>query len=372
MIAPVIKPCGNLAGLNSDMDNLESLCWHEGALILLDQTQLPLTETYIECRDYRRVADAIRRLEVRGAPAIGAAAAYGLVLGAMEVLRKGQSLATELPNIAAKLKETRPTAVNLFWAVNRMMRVFAEVAEVLSAADTVTRLESEAASISREDRKANEKIAHYGATLFTHPTSILTHCNAGALATVAVGTALGVIHEAWLEGNVTGVYVDETRPLLQGARLTTFELSRQGIPVTLITDNMAAWVMKTGRVQSIIVGADRIAKNGDVANKIGTYGLAVLAQAHKIPFYVAAPLSTFDFSIASGDEIVIEERHHDEVFHFAGVRTAPSGINAFNPAFDITPASLVTAIITEAGVLNAPYGPPIEHLATRDAKEEIL
>ena len=361
--ALVSMPCGNLGDLRSDMESLRSLSWCNGILTLLDQTQLPLTEVYIECHDYRRVAEAIRRLEVRGAPAIGAAAAYGIVLGAMAIAREGQSLEHHLPDVAAELKATRPTAVNLSWAVNRMMRIFTEVSVGLSIPDTVLRLELEAESIAKEDRTVNEKIARYGATLFTRPVSILTHCNAGALATVAVGTALGVIHQALLDGNVSGVYADETRPLLQGARLTAFELSRQGIPVTLITDNMAAWVMKTGRVQAIIVGADRIARNGDVANKIGTYGLAALAQAHNIPFYVAAPLSTFDFSIADGTEIPIEERHHDEVFHCAGVRTAPPGINAFNPAFDVTPASLVTAIITEAGVLKAPYGKAIEHLS---------
>lgn len=352
------------------MDVVESLRWQKGALLLLDQTQLPLAETYIECHDYRRVAEAIRRLEVRGAPAIGAAAAYGLVLGAMEAVRTGQPLETQLPIIAAELKSTRPTAVNLFWAINRMMGVFETVRERLSDTDTVILLNIEAESIALQDRRGNEKIAQYGAELFDRPISILTHCNAGALATVAVGTALGVIHKAWLEGHVTGVYADETRPLLQGARLTAFELSRQKIPVTLITDNMAAWVMKTGRVQAVIVGADRIARNGDVANKIGTYGLAVLAQAHQIPFYVAAPLSTFDFSIANGNEIPIEERHHDEIFSFGGVRIAPKGIDAFNPAFDVTPAALVTAIITEAGVLKAPYGPAIDQLANKRNNEE--
>jgi len=246
-IACATMHCVNLADSSSDMGSIESLRWQNGALILLDQTRLPVTESYIECRDYRRVADAIRRLEVRGAPAIGAAASYGLVLGAMEVARKGDSFETQLPVIAAELKSTRPTAVNLFWAVNRMMRIFENFRGSLSEADMVIRLENEAESIAREDRTANEKIAQYGVALFTQPASILTHCNAGALATVAVGTALGVIHRAWREGHVSGVYVDETRPLLQGARLTAFELSRQGIPVTLITDSMAAWVMKTGR-----------------------------------------------------------------------------------------------------------------------------
>ena len=362
--------CANLAGLSFDMEMFETLRWQNDALLLLDQTRLPLNEAYIECRDYRRVAEAIRRLEVRGAPAIGVAAAYGVVLGALELARQNRSLTTELPKIAEELKQTRPTAINLFWAIDRMLRVFRENQESLSGSALARRLEQEAEFMLREDRAVNEKIARHGAALFSKPVSILTHCNAGALATVAVGTALGVIHQAWLEGHVAGVYADETRPLLQGARLTTFELSRRGIPVTLITDNMAAWVMKTGRVQAVIVGADRIARNGDVANKIGTYGLAVLAHAHSIPFYVAAPVSTFDFAIADGSEIPIEERHHDEVLQFGGIRTAPTGVAAFNPAFDVTPAGLVTAIITEAGVLTAPYVPSIHNLMNQHTKEE--
>ena len=371
MTAIVAMHCGNSADLNSDMDTLKSLYWQDDKLILLDQTRLPLTEAYIECSDFRRVAEAIRRLEVRGAPAIGAAAAYALVLGAREITQEGQSLALHLPVIAAELQNTRPTAVNLSWAIRRMMQVFEKDKQSLSTADMVARLTGEAEAIAREDKVVNEKIAHYGAALFAKPTTILTHCNAGALATVAVGTALGVIHQAWSEGHVAGVYADETRPLLQGARLTTFELSRQGIPVTLITDNMAAWVMRTGRVQAVIVGADRIARNGDVANKIGTYGLAVLAQAHQIPFYVAAPLSTFDFSIADGNAIPIEERHPDEVCFFGGVRTAPMGINVFNPAFDVTPAGLITGIITESGVLTAPYDSGIAQLIKKHNVEEL-
>ena len=350
------------------MKNIQTLCWRNNVLTLLDQTRLPLQETYIECQDYRRVAEAIRRLEVRGAPAIGAAAAFGLVLGARELLRSGVKISEGLPEFASELQQTRPTAVNLFWAIERMMKVVACFPAALSQKELADRLEIEALAIAEEDRNANERMSEYGAALFTRPVSILTHCNAGALATVAVGTALGVITKAWQDGNVAGVFADETRPLLQGARLTTFELSRQGIPVTLITDNMAAWVMKTGRVQAVIVGADRVARNGDVANKIGTYGLSVLAKAHGIPFYVAAPLSTFDFSIADGSLIPIEERHPDEVFQFAGVRTAPIGISAFNPAFDVTPADNITAIVTEAGILRTPYELSINKLAKR--KEE--
>lgn len=349
---------------------MQSMIWRNGALVLLDQTKLPLREEYIECRDYRRVAEAIRRLEVRGAPAIGAAAAFGLVLGAAEIVRNQADLAAKLPVVADELKATRPTAVNLFWAIERMMQVYTNHQHEASAAEILTKLEAAAIAIADKDKQVNESIARHGATLFTSPVSILTHCNAGALATVAVGTALGVIEQAWREGNVREVFADETRPLLQGARLTAVELSRAGIPVTLITDNMAAWVMKTGKVQAIIVGADRIAANGDVANKIGTYGLSVLAAEHGIPFYVAAPLSTFDFSLASGAGIPIEERNPEEVFQFAGVRSAPHGIKAFNPAFDVTLADKVTAIITEAGVIRAPYPEAIRQLA-QQMKEEM-
>ena len=352
------------------MEQLLSLRWQNGSLFLLDQTQLPLNEVYIECMNYRRVADAILRLEVRGAPAIGAAAAFAIVLGARNILQTCRSLENDLPLIATDLKGTRPTAVNLAWAVDRMMQVAEKAGKRLSPREVVDLLEAEAMAIAEEDRTVNEKISFYGATLFTTRVSLLTHCNAGSLATVAVGTALGIITQVWKAGNLKEVYAGETRPLLQGARLTAFELSRQGIPVTLITDNMAAWVMHTKRVQAVIVGADRVTRNGDVANKIGTYGLAVLAKAHDIPFYVAAPLSTFDFSMATGAEIPIEERHHDEVFQFAGIRTAPEGISAFNPAFDVTPASLVTAIITEKGIIKAPYGPAINELAK--GKDAVL
>jgi len=332
-------------------------------LRLIDQTQLPLTEQYIECDDYQRVAEAIRRLEVRGAPAIGAAAAYGLVLGARSVVMAGQKLDQRLPEIAAELKATRPTAVNLDWAIRRMMKVFETNRHNRTDAELSAILEAEAVSIAMEDSTVNNKMAEWGAVLFDKPTSVLTHCNAGALATVATGTALGVICQAWREGHIKEVFVDETRPLLQGSRLTAFELSRQGISVILITDNMAAWVMKTGRVQAVIVGADRITLNGDVANKIGTYGLAILSRTHNIPFYVAAPISTFDFSLIKGEDIPIEERPQDEVFNFAGVRTAPLGIQAFNPAFDVTPAEYVTAIVTEVGVLWAPFPDKIKLLA---------
>ena len=340
----------------------ETLTWNNGCLTLLDQTRLPGTVAFIDCSDWRTVAAAIKRLEVRGAPAIGAAAAFGIVLGARELLAKGEDVGTGLEQVAAEMKQTRPTAVNLFWAVDRIMAVAARCRADRPDA-IVAALEQEAIAIAAEDRAVNRKIAVHGASLFTQQgMTVLTHCNAGALATVGYGTALGVIREAWEQRRIGGVYADETRPLLQGARLTAWELMQEGIPVTLITDNMAGWVMKTNRVQAVIVGADRIARNGDVANKIGTYSVAVLAREHNIPFYVAAPVSTFDFSIASGDQIPIEERSACEVSSFGGVPCAPSGVQVFNPAFDVTPARFVTAIITEYGILQAPYDSAIEQL----------
>ena len=332
----------------------ETIQWKEDCLFLLNQTLLPNTVEYIECRDYRVVANAIKRLEVRGAPAIGVAAAFGIVLGAKE-FSTSQYFRTGLLKVAEELGQTRPTAVNLFWAIERMMAVASRYDKDSNIEDLVLALEKEAIAIAAEDLAMNSKIAHYGAELFKTPISILTHCNAGALATAGVGTALGVVRQAFSEGNITQVFADETRPLLQGARLTAWELMQENIPVTLITDNMAGWVMKNNMVQAVIVGADRITLNGDVANKIGTYSVAVLAKEHNIPFYVAAPLSTFDFTMESGASIPIEERDALEVAHFASVRTAPEGVKVFNPAFDVTPHELVTAIITEHGVLRSSY-----------------
>jgi methylthioribose-1-phosphate isomerase len=345
-----------------NMKELHTLRWNNSKLVLLDQTALPLAEKYIECHNYRRVAEAIRRLEVRGAPAIGAAAAYGLLLGAMELQAQRRLTSAELHEVGRELKATRPTAVNLAWAVDRLLQMVDTEDAWSDDARIVSLLIEHANRISDEDRACNEAMADFGATLITSPMAVLTHCNAGALATVDVGTALGVIHRAWEHGHITRVYADETRPLLQGSRLTTYELSKLGIPVTLITDSMAGWVMKTGKVDAVFVGADRITRNGDVANKIGTYTVAVLANAHQLPFYVAAPISSFDFSIADGDEIPIEERHPDEVRKFAGMQTAPSDVAVFNPAFDVTPAALVTAIITERGVLRPPFPSAIQKM----------
>lgn len=333
---------------------INSIEWRDGCLFLLNQTLLPNQVEYLECHDYKVVVEAIKRLEVRGAPAIGVAAAFGIVLGAKE-FSTSQYFWTGLLKVAEELGQTRPTAVNLFWAIERMMVVASRYDKHNDIEEIILALEQEAIAIAAEDRDMNIKISQYGAKLFSEPISVLTHCNAGALATAGQGTALGVVRQAFSEGNITRIFADETRPLLQGARLTAWELMQDNIPVTLITDNMAGWVMKKDMVQAVIVGADRITLNGDVANKIGTYSVAVLAKEHNIPFYVAAPISTFDFKMESGFGIPIEERDENEVAHFAGIRTAPEGIDVFNPAFDVTPSTLVTAIITEYGVLRAPY-----------------
>ena len=342
---------------------MKTMEWKNRQLILLDQTALPDKLAYIACADADRVAEAIRRLEVRGAPAIGAAAAFGLALGARRLLASEQDkqrFLTALLAIKTMLAATRPTAVNLFWALERMWNSLAVDA---SLDQLVDRLEAEAVAIMNEDCALNKRISEHGAALFAgRSATVLTHCNAGALATCGQGTALGVIREAYAKGDIQAVYADETRPLLQGARLTAWELQQDGIPVTLITDNMAAWVMHEKRVQAVIVGADRIAANGDTANKIGTYGLAVLAKAHDIPFYVAAPSTTFDFILSNGRQIPIEERDADEVRRVRDTATAPHDIPVYNPAFDVTPAALISAIITEYGVLQAPYDTAIKKL----------
>ena len=340
---------------------LQSIQWKDNCLVLLNQTLLPNKVEYIECRDYQVVAEAIKCLEVRGAPAIGVAAAFGIVLGAQEFCNS-QYFWTSLLKVAEELGQTRPTAVNLFWAIERMMSVASRYDKDSDIADVILALEQEAIAIAADGLAVNCKISRYGAELFTAPSSVLTHCNAGALATAGLGTALGIVRQAFSEGNITRVFADETRPLLQGARLTAWELMQDNIPVTVITDSMAGWVMKKNMVQAIIVGADRITLNGDVANKIGTYSLAVLAKEHNIPFYVAAPISTFDFAMDSGLSIPIEERDGAEVTYFAGIRTAPDGVAVFNPAFDVTPNALITAIITEYGVLKGPYSEAITEL----------
>ncbi|HEY3997469.1 MAG TPA: S-methyl-5-thioribose-1-phosphate isomerase [Candidatus Xenobia bacterium] len=312
---------------------MKSVWWEDGAVCLLDQRRLPHHVETLRCETLAALCEAIRTLTVRGAPAIGIAAAYGMALAS----RQG----VEAETAATLIRQTRPTAVNLFWAVDR----------VLKSGDPL----GEAHAIAAEDDEACRAIGRWGAELIASGDTVLTHCNAGGLATSGYGTALGVLQACHEQGKRIHVMVDETRPLLQGARLTTFELAQAGIPHTLITDNMAASLMQKKRIDLVIVGADRIAANGDVANKIGTYGVAVLARWHQLPFYVAAPFSTFDLQLPSGSGIHIEERSPDEVRSFAGVPTAPAGTAVVNPAFDVTPADLVTAIITERGVLRPDY-----------------
>ncbi|NLM36737.1 MAG: S-methyl-5-thioribose-1-phosphate isomerase [Firmicutes bacterium] len=326
-----------------------TLRWEARSLILLDQTQLPEREVYLVCKDYRAVAEAIRRLVVRGAPAIGIAGAFGVVLGAYELIQKKADLFAGLATVFTELAGTRPTAVNLFWALGRMEKVATahrtESPEAVAAA-----LEAEALRLYQEDIETNRRLGVHGAALLTDGMTVLTICNAGALATVAYGTALAVIRAAVQAGKCIKTVACETRPLLQGARLTTWELMKDGIPVTLITDSMAGYLMQQGWIQAVLTGADRIAANGDVVNKIGTYMLAVLAHAHGIPFYVAAPMSTFDLTLPDGQRIPIEERAAEEVTGWRGQQIAPEGVAVYNPAFDLTPARFVQAWITEQGV----------------------
>ena len=335
----------------------KTLKWQDRKLVLIDQTLLPGETRYITTTDYRVVGEAIKRLQVRGAPAIGVAAAFGVVLGAIEYqtcAHAASGFYEQVMGIIDELAKTRPTAVNLFWALDRQKKIL-ETGKNLSNNEIIARLEAEAVAIAADDANINRKIGEFGATLFKDGMGILTHCNAGALATAAYGTALSAIRVAVEQGKKISVYADETRPLLQGARLTTWELMQEGIPVTLITDNMAATVMRQGKVQAVIVGADRITANGDVANKIGTYGVAILAKEHGIPFYVAAPLSTIDLKLKTGAEIPIEERHAEEVTTIGGVRVAPPGVKVFNPAFDVTPVKYVSAIITEKGIVSGDW-----------------
>ena len=344
---------------------MEAIKFTEGKLILLDQTKLPIDVSFVECNDFMCVAQAIKEMKVRGAPAIGVAAAYGLVLAAYEYKNLPQKeFLTKIREAATVLKETRPTAVNLFWALNRMLKVLEK--EDILVRDIIEKLEIEAQKIHEEDLAMNKKIGELGQELIPHDAGILTHCNAGALATAGFGTALGVIRAAYQQGKVKMVYVDETRPLLQGARLTAYELLADGIPVTLISDNMAAYLMQQGKINCVIVGADRIAANGDTANKIGTYGVAVLAHYHNIPFYVAAPTSTLDLSLKTGKEIPIEERNPLEVKKIGDVWIAPKEVNVYNPAFDVTPHQLISAIITDQGIIKPDYSINLKRMVSNE------
>lgn len=335
------------------MSDLEPVEWRDNKLIILDQTRLPREEVYLEITRYPEVASAIKRLAVRGAPAIGVAAAYGIALGALEIQAKTKTeFLTELNRVTKTLGDSRPTARNLFWAIERMNRLAESAQDTESIKKTLV---EEALKIHQEQIESDKVLARLGATLFNEGDTILTHCNAGALATAGYGTALGVIKQAFAEGKQIQVIATETRPLLQGARLTAFELKKAGIPFTLITDSMAGSFMLRRKIKAVVVGADRIAKNGDTANKIGTYSLAVLAKEHDIHFYVAAPMSTVDLSIDSGEQIVIEERQSEEITCIREVCHAPEGIRAANPAFDVTPHRYISAIITDKGIIKEPF-----------------
>ncbi len=337
------------AGLIVSPDN--AIVWYEDTLFLLDQRVLPAEERYVQLHTAQETADAIRDMVVRGAPAIGVTAAYGVVLAARHAwAEKGAEWRTGMDAALRRLAESRPTAVNLFWALDRMRAVIAG----LGAADPKPALLAEARRIHQRDAADNRRMGEFGAALISGPTEVITHCNAGALATGGYGTALGVIRSAWKQGRISRVYADETRPWLQGARLTSWELHRDGIPVSLQTDAAAAARMARGGIGWVIVGSDRIAANGDVANKIGTYALAVLARYHGVRFMVAAPTSTIDPDTASGADIPIEQRAGDEILSCAGQRVGTRGVEAWNPVFDVTPAELVDALVTEKGVIEQP------------------
>jgi methylthioribose-1-phosphate isomerase len=343
-----------------------SVSWEDGAVVMIDQRRLPAEEVYLRCRSHREVAAAIKDMAIRGAPAIGVAAAMGVALGIRLSRAEGAALRAELEAICEDLRATRPTAVNLSWAIERMRRRF-EAEAGAGGASLRAALLQEALAVQAEDLAACRRMGDLGAELLPERSRLLTHCNAGALATAGYGTALGVIRSAARLGKLRSVFADETRPFLQGARLTAWELTRDGIPTTLITDSMAGHLMSRGEIDAVIVGADRIAANGDVANKIGTYTLAVLARENAVPFYVAAPVSTFDLETPSGAAIEIEERPPDEVTHHAGRRLAPEGVGVRNPAFDITPSRYVTAIVCEHGIARPPYSESLRGLAEGSA-----
>ena len=341
---------------------IQTILWKPEGVVMIDQTRLPLEEIYVTCQSYQEVADAIRTMIIRGAPAIGVAAAMGVAIGVQQADPAG--LDSQFEAICAELASTRPTAVNLFWGIDRMKRLYASLRH-LSHREITERLVAEAILVCEEDIEINKAIGRHGAPLVPDNSTVLTHCNAGALATAGYGTALGVVRAAVEAGKTIDVFSDETRPFLQGARLTVWELQHDGIPATLITDNMAGHFLHSGRIGCVIVGADRIAANGDVANKIGTYGVAVLAKENNVPFYVAAPISTLDLTLPDGTHIPIEERASAEVTHIQGVRTAPEGTVVRNPAFDVTPNRYVTAIITERGVARAPFTESLRELAAK-------
>jgi methylthioribose-1-phosphate isomerase len=344
---------------------IHTLEWTQSGVVFIDQTKLPTEEVYVTCTTHQQVADAIRNMVVRGAPAIGVAAAMGIALGVKNSQAKNAAdLKKELDRISTLIGETRPTAVNLFWAIRRMTEKF-ETLRTFPVSHIQQGLIAEAQRMHAEDIAANQAMGRHGATLMPASGGVLTHCNAGALATAGYGTALGVIRAAVEAGKKIHVYADETRPFLQGSRLTAWELMKDGIPTTVISDNMAGVMMQQGKIGAIVVGADRIAANGDVANKIGTYTVAVLAKEHGIPFYVAAPISTVDLATPDGSKIPIEQRNAREVTHIAGKQMTPDGVEIENPAFDVTPAKFVVAIITERGIARAPYEESLRVLVQR-------
>ncbi len=357
-----------MSGKKEIEGNFRTLAFRGGALSLIDQRKLPGEETYVSCRTEDEVAGAISDMVVRGAPAIGVAAAYGMALAAARRANSGAKAQRRAIERAARtLAATRPTAVNLFWAIEKMRaRALEGGDDPAAVAESLLLLAGE---IHEEDAAVCRKIGDLGAALLPERTSVLTHCNAGALATAGYGTAGGVIRSGFRDGRVREVFVDETRPFLQGARLTAWELSRDGVPVVLITDGMAAHCMSLGRVGAVVVGADRVAANGDFANKIGTYGLAVLAREHGVPFYAAAPTSTIDMNTARGADIPIEERPEEEVRSFRGEAVAPEGVRVFNPAFDVTPARFVDALVTERGVVRLSKGETLASVMAEKAAD---
>lgn len=351
---------------------IKTLEWTSDGVRFIDQTRLPTEEVYVTCRTYQEVATAIRDMIVRGAPAIGVATAMGVALGILQSSAKDEpSLRRDFDQVATIIGDTRPTAVNLFWAIQRMReRLDSLASHPLS--EIKAALVHEAQQMYLEDIAANEAMGRHGATLMPGSGGVLTHCNAGALATCGYGTALGVIRAAIAAGKKIHVFADETRPFLQGARLTAWELMKDGIQTTVIADNMAGALMRQGKIKAAVVGADRIAANGDVANKIGTYSVAVLAKEHGIPFYVAAPWSTVDMNTPSGDQIPIEQRSPKEVTHHGGKQMAPDGVLVENPAFDVTPGKYVTAIVTERGIAREPYAESLKELASAEKQPLAL
>jgi methylthioribose-1-phosphate isomerase len=347
---------------------IQTLEWTDRGVRFIDQTKLPTEEVYVNCTTHQQVADVIRNMVVRGAPAIGVAAGMGIALGVKNSkAENGADLKKDFDQICEIIRQTRPTAVNLFWAIRRMQEKF-ETLRVRPVAQVKQALVEESKRMHAEDIAANQAMGRHGAALMPASGGVLTHCNAGALATAGYGTALGVIRAAVEQGKKIHVYADETRPFLQGSRLTAWELMKDGIPTTVISDNMAGAMMSQGKIGAIVVGADRIAANGDVANKIGTYTVAILANEHSIPFYVAAPISTVDLDTPDGSKIPIELRNPREVSHIAGRQMVPDGVEIENPAFDVTPAKYVTAIITERGIARAPYTESLHQLAQESTK----